>query len=125
MAASPRHAADGRQPVLGAGRDAASLGAALAAGGPQAASSALAAELLARAQAIHDEDVERCLRHRRARRPPLFKAGDRILTHCNAGALATAGYGTALGVIRAAVARHGRRSTSLSTRPAPTCRARG
>lgn len=32
----------------------------------------------------------------------LFADGDRILTHCNAGALATAGYGTALGVIRAA-----------------------
>lgn len=32
----------------------------------------------------------------------LIEDGDRILTHCNAGALATAGYGTALGVIRAA-----------------------
>ena len=32
----------------------------------------------------------------------LIKDGDTILTHCNAGALATAGYGTALGVIRAA-----------------------
>ncbi len=32
----------------------------------------------------------------------LITAGDNILTHCNAGALATAGYGTALGVIRAA-----------------------
>lgn len=32
----------------------------------------------------------------------LLEDGDRILTHCNAGALATAGYGTALGVIRAA-----------------------
>ncbi len=32
----------------------------------------------------------------------LFTNGDNILTHCNAGALATAGYGTALGVIRAA-----------------------
>jgi methylthioribose-1-phosphate isomerase len=32
----------------------------------------------------------------------LFADGDNILTHCNAGALATAGYGTALGVIRAA-----------------------
>jgi methylthioribose-1-phosphate isomerase len=32
----------------------------------------------------------------------LIKDGDRVLTHCNAGALATAGYGTALGVIRAA-----------------------
>jgi len=34
----------------------------------------------------------------------LLKDGDRVLTHCNAGALATGGYGTALGVIRAAVA---------------------
>jgi methylthioribose-1-phosphate isomerase len=32
----------------------------------------------------------------------LFSDGDHVLTHCNAGALATAGYGTALGVIRAA-----------------------
>jgi methylthioribose-1-phosphate isomerase len=32
----------------------------------------------------------------------LVRAGARILTHCNAGALATAGYGTALGVIRSA-----------------------
>ena len=34
---------------------------------------------------------------------PLVPDGARILTHCNAGALATAGYGTALGVVRAAV----------------------
>lgn len=34
----------------------------------------------------------------------LLKSGQTVLTHCNAGALATAGYGTALGVIRAAVA---------------------
>ncbi len=33
----------------------------------------------------------------------LLKSGMTVLTHCNAGALATAGYGTALGVIRAAV----------------------
>lgn len=33
----------------------------------------------------------------------LLKDGDRILTHCNAGALATAGHGTALGVFRSAV----------------------
>jgi len=32
----------------------------------------------------------------------LIKNGDNILTHCNAGSLATAGYGTALGVIRSA-----------------------
>src|SRR3990172_2008215 len=36
----------------------------------------------------------------------LLKDGDNILTHCNAGALATAGYGTALGVIRAAFDEH-------------------
>jgi len=80
--------------------------AALAAGGPQAEPAALAVSLLARAQAIHDDDIDRCLRigeHGAA----LFKAGDRILTHCNAGALATAGYGTALGVVRSAQARHG------------------
>lgn len=35
----------------------------------------------------------------------LFEDGDTVLTHCNAGALATAGFGTALGVIRAAVAQ--------------------
>jgi methylthioribose-1-phosphate isomerase len=59
-----------------------------------------------RAQAIHDDDIDRCLRigeHGAG----LFEAGDRILTHCNAGALATAGYGTALGVIRSAAARYG------------------
>jgi methylthioribose-1-phosphate isomerase len=33
----------------------------------------------------------------------LLKTGDTVLTHCNAGALATAGYGTALGVVRAAM----------------------
>ncbi|HRD02990.1 MAG TPA: S-methyl-5-thioribose-1-phosphate isomerase [Candidatus Saccharicenans sp.] len=48
----------------------------------------------------------------------LVSDGDTILTHCNAGGLATAGYGTALGVIRAAVA-HGKRIKVLSdeTRP--------
>ncbi len=72
---------------------------------PQPAPAAVAAVLLARAQAVHDDDVDRCLRigeHGAA----LFKAGDRILTHCNAGALATAGYGTALGVIRSAAAAY-------------------
>jgi methylthioribose-1-phosphate isomerase len=78
---------------------------ALAAGGPQAAPAAVAAGLLAKAQAIHDDDVDRCLRIG-AHGADLFGAGDRILTHCNAGALATAGYGTALGVIRTAAARY-------------------
>ena len=36
---------------------------------------------------------------------PLLPAGGTVMTHCNAGALATGGYGTALGVIRAAVER--------------------
>ena len=78
----------------------------LAAGGERARPAAVAAALLARARAIHDDDVARCLaigEHGAG----LFKGGDAILTHCNAGALATAGYGTALGVIRSAHARHG------------------
>ncbi len=61
----------------------------------------VATALEQRAQAIHREDIARC----RA----IGKAGaelvpDRatVLTHCNTGALATGGYGTALGVIRAA-----------------------
>jgi methylthioribose-1-phosphate isomerase len=62
------------------------------------------ARLLAEAQAILDEDVRanRALgEHGAALVPPRA----RILTHCNAGALATAGYGTALGVVRAAHAQ--------------------
>jgi len=54
------------------------------------------------ALAIHREDIEinRAIgRHGAA----LLPAGASVMTHCNAGALATAGYGTALGVIRAAV----------------------
>ena len=49
---------------------------------------------------------------------PLLADGARVLTHCNAGALATAAYGTALGVIRAAVAA-GKRISVIAdeTRP--------
>jgi methylthioribose-1-phosphate isomerase len=54
------------------------------------------------ARAIHDEDVASC-RSMGAFGATLVPATANILTHCNAGALATAGYGTALGVIRAAV----------------------
>jgi len=54
------------------------------------------------ARAIHDEDVQSC-RTMGAYGAGLVPASAKILTHCNAGALATAGYGTALGVIRAAV----------------------
>src|SRR6267143_2668031 len=54
------------------------------------------------AQAIHDEDVASC-RAMGAFGAEIVPADAHILTHCNAGALATAGYGTALGVIRGAV----------------------
>ena len=53
------------------------------------------------AHLIHDEDVASCQAMGRFG-AELVPADARILTHCNAGALATAGYGTALGVIRAA-----------------------
>jgi len=51
---------------------------------------------------IHDEDVASC-RAMGAFGAEIVPADARILTHCNAGALATAGYGTALGVIRGAI----------------------
>ena len=54
------------------------------------------------AMAIRDEDVA-ANRRMGAHGAKLLKSGS-VITHCNAGALATAGYGTALGVIRAAVA---------------------
>lgn len=52
--------------------------------------------------AIDKEDVQ-INRQIGANGQVLLKSGQTILTHCNAGALATAGYGTALGVIRAAI----------------------
>jgi len=67
------------------------------AGGPQA----VTRELLAWADAVHAEDVRvnfRIGEHGAA----LFAPGSRVLTHCNTGSLATAGYGTALGVIQSA-----------------------
>ena len=57
--------------------------------------------LKAEAIRIEQEDLEICRAIGR-NGAPLIKEGARILTHCNAGGLATAGYGTALGVIRAA-----------------------
>jgi methylthioribose-1-phosphate isomerase len=56
------------------------------------------------ARAIHDEDVASC-RTMGSFGAEIVPDGARVLTHCNAGALATAGYGSALGVIRAAVER--------------------
>ena len=68
-------------------------------------------------QAIHDEDVASC-RAMGAFGADVVPPGARILTHCNAGALATAGYGTALGVIRGAV-EQGKQVTVVAdeTRP--------
>ena len=57
--------------------------------------------LLLEAQAIEAEDLE-TNRKIGANGRDLIRDGDSVLTHCNAGGLATAGYGTALGVIRAA-----------------------
>ena len=51
---------------------------------------------------IHDEDLDSC-RRMGAFGAEVVPAEANILTHCNAGALATAGYGTALGVIRGAL----------------------
>ena len=58
--------------------------------------------MVAEARRVHDEDVA-CCRALGAHGAALLPAAGRVLTHCNAGALATGGYGTALGVIRAAV----------------------
>ena len=57
--------------------------------------------LVQEALAIQQEDIAMCKAMGR-QGASLIKDGQNVLTHCNAGALATAGYGTALGVIRAA-----------------------
>lgn len=62
---------------------------------------ALRQELEKEACRIVEDDLDRCRRIGR-HGAELIPENARILTHCNAGALATAGYGTALGVIRAA-----------------------
>lgn len=62
---------------------------------------ALVDKLVHEAKHICSEDIE-INRQMGKYGSPLLADGDNILTHCNAGALATAGYGTALGVIRAA-----------------------
>jgi methylthioribose-1-phosphate isomerase len=54
--------------------------------------------LQAEACAIFEEDVALCQRMAAAG-APLIQSGDHVLTHCNSGGLATAGLGTALGVI--------------------------
>jgi methylthioribose-1-phosphate isomerase len=76
-----------------------------------------AASMLRKAQEISENDVAVNLRlgeHGAA----LLADGARVLTHCNAGALATAGHGTALGVVRSAIAQ-GKRISVIAdeTRP--------
>jgi methylthioribose-1-phosphate isomerase len=62
---------------------------------------ALRQALLSEALEIQEQDLSAC--HRMGDLgAELLPAEARILTHCNAGALATAGYGTALGVVRSA-----------------------
>jgi methylthioribose-1-phosphate isomerase len=78
---------------------------------------ALFSRLRSEAIAVYDEDLEinRSLGRHGAR---LLDDPSTVLTHCNAGALATAGYGTALGVVRAARAE-GKRVSVIAdeTRP--------
>jgi methylthioribose-1-phosphate isomerase len=62
----------------------------------------IAGEIEILAQAVHDDDLESCRAIGRFGAEVVPDRGT-VLTHCNAGGLATAGYGTALGVIRGAV----------------------
>src|SRR5688500_6595988 len=91
-----------------------SLSAGLLAGEP---TEQLTARLEAEARAIHDQDIE-CRRAMGRHGAALVADGARVLTHCNAGAVATAGYGSALGVVRAAV-EYGKRVAVFAgeTRP--------
>ncbi|HEY3462995.1 MAG TPA: S-methyl-5-thioribose-1-phosphate isomerase [Gaiellaceae bacterium] len=57
-----------------------------------------------RARALHEQEVERCWRMA-AHAAELFAPETRALTHCNAGGLATGGYGSAVGALRAAAER--------------------
>jgi methylthioribose-1-phosphate isomerase len=71
-------------------------------GAPGASVAGIQAALIAEAQQMYDEDIASC-RQMGAHGADLLPKSGGVLTHCNAGALATCGYGTALGVIRAAV----------------------
>ncbi|QNI33611.1 S-methyl-5-thioribose-1-phosphate isomerase [Alloacidobacterium dinghuense] len=64
----------------------------------------IADALIKEAQVMYDEDIAAC-KTMGANGAELLPETGGVLTHCNAGALATCGYGTALGVIRAAVER--------------------
>jgi methylthioribose-1-phosphate isomerase len=77
----------------------------------------ISARLEQEARSIHDEDVRSC-KALGGFGAAVVPDGARVLTHCNAGALATAGYGSALGVVRAAV-EQGKKVTVIAdeTRP--------
>src|SRR3984893_3339954 len=60
--------------------------------------------VVAKARRMYDEDIAAC-KQRGAHGASLLPQEGTVLTHCNAGALATCGYGSALGVIRAAIER--------------------
>ena len=66
---------------------------------------------------MSEEDVE-ANRHMGANGAKMFRYGDVVLTHCNAGSLATVAYGTALGVIRAA-RESGKRLSVIATETRP------
>jgi methylthioribose-1-phosphate isomerase len=91
------------------GEDVEAASATLAASRPTAVNLAWALEEMRRwdgdpaerARAIHREEVDRC-RRMAEHTVRLFEPGTRALTHCNAGGLATGGYGTAVGALRAA-----------------------
>ena len=78
---------------------------------------ATVARLIEEAGRVHAEDIE-ANRAMGAHGARLIADGARVLTHCNAGALATAGHGTALGVIRSATAA-GKRLTVLANETRP------
>ena len=63
-----------------------------------------ASDPAARARELHEEEVERCLLMS-AHAADLVAPGSRALTHCNTGALATGGHGTALGALQEAWTR--------------------
>lgn len=77
----------------------------------------LRAFVLREADKIRDEDIHSNLSIGKYG-ATLLDDGDTVLTHCNAGALATAGYGTALGVIRAAI-QEGKRIRVIATETRP------
>jgi len=71
---------------------------------PKASVEEIKQSLIAEARRMYDEDIAAC-KAMGANGADLMPENGSVLTHCNAGALATCGYGTALGVIRAAVER--------------------